>query len=263
MALLKVFLQKVRSLFRYIRLFSNWWIPCSAAYLAKAFPGRRKALLCFRDGRRLYFRPSSDFIALGEIFIAENYQKAGRLSCPELVWDIGGNIGMFVLDAYSRCPQARYVSFEPCQPTFSILAENLQINPAIRWEIHPFGFGRANEVRTACVPRNLFGETSIFCRDGAQFPLLLRRPDEFWEQAGRPAIGLFKVDCEGAEFEIFETMSHEMFAAIDHIIVEIHPVPGKTADFLLQLIIARGFDIQTGMAPLYYASRSIRQRSIS
>lgn len=255
MALHSVVLQKARSLLHYIRLFSNWWVPGFAAYLAKAFPRRSKALVRFRDGRRLYFRPSSDFIALGEIFIAKNYRKLLLGACCDLVWDVGGNIGMFVLDAYARCPKTRYVSFEPCGPTFSILSENLQANPAIQWEIHSFGFGRANEIRTAFVPRNLFGETSLYGREGAEFSLKLRRPDEFWEEAGRPTIGLLKVDCEGAEFEIFEAMSEKMFAAISQIVVEIHPLPGKPAELLVRRIRAHGFTVQSNLAPLYYASR--------
>ncbi|NCY22470.1 FkbM family methyltransferase [bacterium] len=247
--------KKAASFKRYGQLFSNWWTACFARYLAKIFPNRKPVIVQFRDGRQLTFRPSSDYVALGEIFIAQNYQKLWPDSCPPLVWDIGGNIGMFVLDAFSRCPEARYVSFEPCQPTFELLDMNRRANPSIHWEVHPFGFGRATETRLAFVPKNHFGETSLFSREGRAFPLALVQLEEFWRKAGRPNVGLLKVDCEGAEFEIFESLSPEFFRAVKQILVEIHPVSGKAPESLLSLFRLQGFRIKNDLAPLYSASR--------
>ena len=249
-------LRKAASLRRYWQLFSNWWTPCFSSYLARSFPSRKPVLVQFRDGRRLTLRPSSDYVALGEIFIAQNYQKLWPESCPQLVWDIGGNVGMFVLDAFSRCPHTRYVSFEPCQPTYELLEINRQANPSINWEIHPLGFGRATETRLAFVPKNHFGETSLFSRQGQAFPLALARLEDFWRNSGRPYIGLLKVDCEGAEFEIFESLSPEFFRAVDQVLVEIHPVPGKCPDSLLDLFRSQGFRVKSELAPLYSASKN-------
>lgn len=53
---------------------------------------------------------------------------------PLRILDLGGNIGLFALDALSRYPSAEVVSFEPDPANYAILSYCATINQA-RWEV--------------------------------------------------------------------------------------------------------------------------------
>lgn len=59
-------------------------------------------------------------------------------------------------------------------------------------------------------------------------------------------IHLLKVDREGSEYGIFESLSPEAASRIDQIAMEVHPVPGKSPEGLRSALEALGFDVARG-----------------
>ena len=108
-------LQKFRSLRRYRQTFRNWWIAAGARYLRGRLGPLRELRL--RAGGRFNFVPASDFVVVGEVFVAGAYDGVAGLRGVRRVWDVGGNIGCFVLWASGQFAGAEFNSFEPCAGT--------------------------------------------------------------------------------------------------------------------------------------------------
>jgi len=248
-------MKRAKSLIKYIAVFKNWWWAAFARYL-KGQLGEERCLR-FRDGRTLIFRPGSDSTAMGEIFVPETYSPALGLRDVELVWDIGGNIGCFVIWAVSHYPKAQFESFEPCEETRVILTRNVEANPTIQWKIHHFGLANFDGVVDGYVPDNKFGETSRFGVEGMKVSLPLRAINDVWREYGRPKIGLLKIDCEGGEYDIFEGIDPQLLLSVGFLIMEIHPVPGKDPLAIRSALESAGFKVHWPEPPegLIWASR--------
>jgi len=233
--------RKFRSFWKYTVLFHNWWIAASARYLR----GRlgHVQLLRFRDGRRLTFRPASDYVALGEVFIAQEYIPCLTVNNVRLVWDIGGNIGCFTIWASKHFKEAEFHSFEPCQESFQILQSNQQNNPHINWQVHPFGMSNQDGFVAGHVPEEKYGETSRFATSGRAVELNLKGIEGYWQEQGRPTIGMLKIDCEGNEYDIFAGASSELLNSIHFMIIEVHPIPEKDPATLKTILKDSGFYI--------------------
>lgn len=231
---------KFKSLCRYIELFNNWPVPALSRYLGHWLPA--KAIAKFRDGRNLAFRPASDSVALGEIFITDSYKLC--LSGPknvQRVWDIGGNVGCFVVWAMKHFPGARFDSFEPCGATFDILQMTRNGNPKIDWTVHNFGLSDKEETCDAYVPDGHFGEASRYARNGKKVTFNLRALEAVWKEQGSPSIDLLKIDCEGGEYAILEGASPEFLSNVACLVMEVHEIPGKKAAQLQKILTDSGF----------------------
>jgi FkbM family methyltransferase len=56
-------------------------------------------------------------------------------------------------------------------------------------------------------------------------------------------IHLLKIDCEGSEYGIFETMPRDLAVRIDQIAMEVHEVEDHSADDLVILLETLGFSV--------------------
>ncbi|MDA0989300.1 MAG: FkbM family methyltransferase [Verrucomicrobia bacterium] len=239
-------IQKLQSLWRYIRWFHNW--PAIAFSRYKRYPRRRVSRLRLRSGGTLNFRESGDHVAVGETFVADSYGAIRQLQAapPQMIWDIGANIGSFVVWAATIFPAAEYVSFEPLPVTFDILLANVKANPQIRWSAHPIGFGAADGQACFRVPDGYFGQASAFAASGEAITVNMRNILGYWYEAGSPAIDLMKIDCEGGEYAILESMRGEMLAQVKHIVMETHAVSGHAIGDIDAALTASGFRVAAG-----------------
>ena len=238
--------RKFRSLMRYRRIFRNWWLAAGTRYF-KGMLGPRRELI-MRDGGRLVFVPATDFVVLGEIFVVGAYDGVAGLRGVRRVWDVGGNIGCFVLWASRQFAGAEFESFEPAPGTYALLESNRAANPGTRWRVHPFGFSDRDEVCVARIPKGRSGETSRFATDGEEVRLELRDIEQYWVASGRPRIDLLKIDCEGGEYAIFRRLSREMLASVGALVVEFHVVPGASAEAAMSVLKDAGFSLTPGSA---------------
>ncbi|MEA3207931.1 MAG: hypothetical protein QOE70_988 [Chthoniobacter sp.] len=236
--LLSTLSRKLRSLFRYRRAFKNWPVAAAAGYLGERL-GQERVLHC-RNGSQVLIRPGIDRVALGEIFVTDNYSPCLGLRDVRHVWDVGGNIGCFAIWAYGHYPQAQFHSFEPCPTTFERLEKNRELNPQIDWQLHPIGLSNVNDT-----VQGFTGEYSDvagqFTTGGTPFQMKLRRAQEVWEELGRPRIDILKVDCEGGEYGILRDLDGEVLDRVRVVILEYHAVPGQSPETLREILTRHGF----------------------
>jgi FkbM family methyltransferase len=130
---------------------------------------------------------------------------------PQVVFDVGANVGEWSRMALGSFPQARIFAFEPVPAIFAQLQKNL----ADARQIVPLQKGlsnRAEHVQFRFYPGHL-GQSSRYAFEVNEPARLIDVPlacgDEFCGEHGIERIDLLKLDVEGAELDVlrgFERM---------------------------------------------------------
>jgi FkbM family methyltransferase len=111
----------------------------STAFVAREALGRRGLFLyTLRDsGLRVALRHGTgDVVTAGEIWRNRDYEPvaevAAALGAPARVLDLGGNVGLFALQALGRWPAAHVTSYEPDPVNAAVARRSLAAN-----DLHP------------------------------------------------------------------------------------------------------------------------------
>jgi FkbM family methyltransferase len=173
----------------------------------------KRARLC---GRAVNLDFPSDTGYMSDIinlWLDDEYGIRQLRTAPETVVDVGGNIGLFSLWAWSHFPNTTLHTYEPNPRVFAQLKSNLEPTHA-----HVFkngvgsqpGFARLNDDTDS---RNA---STTLVDDGE---IEIRSLSQVVANIGGK-VDLLKMDCEGAEWDIFE--DKDAFAKIDAIRMEYH-----------------------------------------
>jgi FkbM family methyltransferase len=206
-----------------------------------------------KDGVRFHARCRDDTNFISEIFFERAYNiSMDRDVC---VIDIGMNIGLASMQFASR-PRVKEVhAFEPFGSTYERAQANLALNPALAAKIsaHNIGLGDRDALETFKIRDTQDSGARSTRNDDAgeiEVQLQMRAAGAVLEPiiAKAEALGrvvLAKIDCEGAEYAVFESLEAAgLLERISIFVMEWHPViPGKSLPDLLEPLRARGFVI--------------------
>jgi len=176
----------------------------------------RDLLISLRKG-------TTDIAVFSEIFRDEIYRPPNSLN-PEVIVDIGGNIGMASLYFSLLYPNASIHIFEPIPENITMIKKNVESNKLTNIIIHPYGLSDEDGMihLEAAEPGGFGNFTMVLNHESAvSFPV--RGVRAVFEQYGLKKIDLLKIDCEGAEVQIFNVLQEEL-NNIDVIIGELHPL---------------------------------------
>lgn len=196
---------------------------------------RSKSLARMRwRGRDIFYRPgTTDPFVLHQVLLktgkkAEYYLPPALQ--PEVILDIGSNIGASILYFHQQFPRATILGFEPHPETFRILQTNVANIPSIR--VFNYGLGATNSRITARAETANFAAfqtTSRPSRRGQEVGTIeceVRRTDDVLQEAGVSRVDLIKIDCEGAEADVFASMPEEILVQCQWIVGELHDHTG-------------------------------------
>ena len=173
-----------------------------------------------------------DAMIVGEQFITCDYVR--HFTAPEgrrpVVVDIGGYIGDFTVWCAATL-DAQVIVYEPAAENWAMLTRNLGLNPDLAERITAVqrGVASTDEVQANVVVHG--NEVHVSSQWYGDDPAAHRRTfpcdtlPEIVERAGGH-VDLLKVDCEGAEYDIFDGATPEVYAACDLIVFERHRIPG-------------------------------------
>jgi FkbM family methyltransferase len=229
---------------------------------------RRSYVLRTKDGLEIEIRPQrGDRYTFYETLIRNSYLSQGQRLWPgDTVIDIGANIGCFcVLAARAVGPAGRVIAVEPEQSTFESLQRNVRLNRCENVDARRLAIGGSpGSVDLHVSGTALF--SSIYTEVGgvkAEAPShatgssVQRVPmttlEALMDDADVERCNYLKVDCEGAEHDIFREMDQDTAGRIDQITMEVHHVPGAEPQALRSLLTKLGFQHES--VSLLYAWR--------
>jgi FkbM family methyltransferase len=197
------------------------------------------------DNIRLHVTTSEELYIIHEVFFEGCY----TISVKEKfnVIDIGMNVGYTSLFFASNPRVMKIYGYEPFKPTFMDAQKNILLNPQLSSKIVPFNFGLGNEFekRILHFSSDLKGKNSIYNIGKGNEEIELRKATEIIGDviSRNPTESYFiKMDCEGAEFEIFENLQQGSIPdQIFGFIIEWHQ---KSPQPIIDILISNNFKVQ-------------------
>ena len=207
----------------------------------------KNILLYFRNGIKIKIRPqTNDRIILNEIFIYHLYTpKYFEIKNNDLVVDVGAHIGIFSIFA-SQFARKVY-AIEPVLENFKILESNIQINKIKNITPVNKAISGTTGERDMFLDETNPGGHSFYpssVRPKKRKVLAISLKD-FFIQNNISGIDFLKMDCEGAEYEIFFNCPDEILFKIKKISLEYHDIDKTRNLFSLREFLERkGFKVK-------------------
>ena len=165
-----------------------------------------------------------DVITFILVFCRQDY---GSIKKDSFIIDVGANIGLFSL--YSAMNGASHVeAFEPCEETFEVLKENIEYNNfSSQIILHNLAVTDVSNSEVF-IPKKSSPYNKTYQEPQKEMNKVKTiNLEDFFSSVNK--IDLIKVDCEGAEFKIFSSLSANFIDKIHEIRMELH---GSLAKFI-------------------------------
>jgi FkbM family methyltransferase len=199
---------------------SRFRIPSKFGY------GRRRIFLQVPPEAGL----SSDFV---NVIIDDDYGLREMTIKPATIIDVGANVGLFSVWAGLMFPDAVVHAYEPNARLYPFLNHNCaQVGATVFHEGVGSHTGFASVVDH---PESRLASTKPF--SGGESVKITSVSDALNRVNG--AVDLLKLDCEGAEWDIFQ--EEHLFERILEVRMEYHLVGGKSLSDLKEVFSSRGF----------------------
>ena len=219
-------------------------------------------------------RLAADEHFVHDVVVAGEYQLAGyEIAEDDIVIDIGGNVGAFAVHAARQARRGRVIVLEPVQDNLQLLARNVVRNhldnitvrhaalvsqrKPVRIYLSNHGSGGHSVVAALVQPDARFEEV-----EGLTLPDLFRE----YELTG---CDLLKMDCEGAEYQILQSLPASVAQRIRRLVMEYHTLPDRDkqeqAGELIEQLIEWGFTVDryTDVVGTYWGTIFARAQSRS
>lgn len=178
-----------------------------------------------------------------------------------IVIDIGANVGFFSFYVLSKHPKAKVFAFEPFPPNFELLQHYAAQHA--QFDFHPIQMAVASQTGVLSFRYDASDPYSTSAGvDRDEYKELMEVPattlTQFVEDNQIKQIDWLKIDCEGAEYQIFESLPDEVLNLVQILTVETHDsdVKGRDNASLAKHIASKGFKVKTNqISPLIWAWR--------
>jgi FkbM family methyltransferase len=217
-----------------------------AIQTARQVPSKSLASLRWR-GHNVFYRPgTSDQLAIYQVLLRKRrkaeYYVPSALE-PNVILDIGSNIGASILFFHELFPSAKILGFEPHPETFRILQSNVSAIPSV--SVFNYALGSADA--RISVPFEGMDFSAFTTKIGSRMlpdasattDCEMKHAGSALRDLGISTVDLIKIDCEGAEYDILRTLPEEMLKRCKWIVGEIHDSCG----FDLLALLAPHFDL--------------------
>ena len=216
---------KIKILIKATNVFKNWYL-----YPLVYFSIIKRDYVIFEtySGLKIKLRTrSTDLMALTNVWLVEEYSRSNfRINTNDVIIDIGAHIGLFTLYASQYCKNGTIFCFEPVDENYDILVDNITQNNLKN--VKPFKSAVSKSESTITIYRNkdeaghsMFSFTSHALKvDSISLKKII-------DENSVNQCNLIKIDCEGAEYEIIESLPLEYFKKISKLIIEYHFADSK------------------------------------
>jgi FkbM family methyltransferase len=198
-------------------------------------------------GRDVFYRPAtSDPLAIYQVLVRTRekaeYYLPPRLR-PNVILDIGSNIGSSILFFHELFPNATIYGFEPHPETFRVLEKNVSGIPSVK--IFNYGLGAADAELSIPFDNADFsrfmGNAEAAEWSGPLSPTTcqIKHAGAVVQALGLTNVDLIKIDCEGAEQDVLTSLPPDLLRRCQWIVGEMH----DASAFPLLALLAPHFDL--------------------
>lgn len=222
-------IDKISVFLRSRSVLKNWYILPLIYYKL----GRKEhVILETKSGLKIKIRKNStDFMQFATIWLIDEYTKTDFLIRDEdIIIDIGAHIGLFALFASQFCKKGKIYCFEPVKANFDLLKENLRINNISNVEVHNSAISKIDGNVTMYLNED-FSSHNIMIESDKKSTVSSISLKTFFEKNGLEKCNFLKMDCEGSEYDIIESLPISYFEKIEKIIIEYHFADEKNQIF--------------------------------
>ncbi|MCE9613249.1 MAG: FkbM family methyltransferase [Lentisphaerae bacterium] len=210
----------------------------------------------FRSGLKLNFAIDQWRTMVDLLYTCEQYleQIALPLRPHDVVIDIGAHMGSFAVPLAFRVPGLTVYAYEPDPRNAALLKQNAADNGFDGSRVIVCGQavgGAAGTHRFLQGPTSTTGTLASagYVKNKACKPVQAIEVETVTLPAvfARHAIThcrLLKMDCEGSEYAILEQTPPDLLQQVDAMIVEAHPLAGRTPDEIAAMLKRLGFALR-------------------
>lgn len=161
-------------------------------------------------------------MAFTHVWILREYDKAGfEIKNNDLIIDIGAHIGLFVLYASQFCKNGKIYCFEPIKENFELLEANLKLNNITN--VFPINAAVSSSTGTVTIYLNDDESGHSMHLEGLkQREVVATSLKNIIDANNIEECNFLKIDCEGEEYEIINSLSSSYFDIIRKIVIEYH-----------------------------------------
>ena len=255
------FLFKLKILVKAIQNLNNWHIfPLVYFNLIK----KDHVWFYTKTGIKIKLRTNStDLDTFSLIWLSKEYNKHGfKISKEDVVIDIGAHIGMFSLYASQYCIDGKILCYEPSAENYNLLKYNISQNNLKNIFSENIAISNSNDAITFYINSDNTAH-SIYDSTSNSIQVKSSTLQNIFDINKLDICDYLKLDCEGAEYEIIESLPNEYFKKIKQIYIEYHfsDSKGQMLENMLKKLKQLSFNIiqeplEQGMGSIYAVNQN-------
>lgn len=227
--------EKIKILREAIKVIKNWHLYV-LIYLGLI--KSQYAILETRSGVKIKLRVNStDLMAFTHVWLLREYDRPDfKIHNEDTIIDIGAHIGLFTLFASQFCKKGRIFCFEPVKENYDLLVTNLQINKMTN--VKPFNIAVSQKIGEVKIFLNEDESGhSMFAQGTKSIQIESTSLKDIIDTNSLEKCDFVKMDCEGVEYEIIDSLPLDYFDKIKKMCIEYHFVDEKP--YLIQNMIKK------------------------
>ena len=215
---------KARTVIKAVKTIKNWNL-----YLLLYFGLlRNNPIFIFKNNFKIKIRANStDFYVLTNIWLLEEYDnKKIQIKQDDLIIDIGAHIGLFTIYASQFCNNGKIYCYEPIKENYDLLVQNIELNNIKNTTIFQKAVTDKSSIARIFLNKDSAAH-SIFNESKMYVDIESTSLKDIFESNKIEKCDLLKLDCEGSEYIILNSLSDFYFHHIKKIVLEYHMADTK------------------------------------
>lgn len=192
---------------------------------------------------RLYIRDEADQSVMREIFKFREYKSVEEIikNAKYPILDIGAHAGFFSIYVNALNPDIKILALEPEENNLEFLAKNLDLNKTKNINIIPKALANKTGIRKLKITQD--NHNHVLDQSGEKKVQAVSLKD-LLNQNKLSKISLIKLDIEGGEYEIFESIKSDTLKKLENIILEYHNINNKNYKIIENKLRENKFGVQ-------------------